>query len=67
MAPASRTLFDKIWDAHAVLTREDGQSLLWIDRHFVHEGSHHAFGAPRARGAPVLRPWAAARARGTRG
>jgi 3-isopropylmalate/(R)-2-methylmalate dehydratase large subunit len=39
-----RTLFDKVWDAHAVLTRDDGQTLLAIDRHFVHEGSFHAFG-----------------------
>ena len=38
-----RTLFDKLWDAHVIVTREDGESLLWVDRHFVHEGSHHAF------------------------
>ena len=31
-----RTLFDKMWDTHAVVEREDGQTLLWIDRHFVH-------------------------------
>jgi 3-isopropylmalate/(R)-2-methylmalate dehydratase large subunit len=29
---------------------------LWIDRHFVHEGSHHAFGQIAARGAAVARP-----------
>jgi 3-isopropylmalate/(R)-2-methylmalate dehydratase large subunit len=51
-----RTLFDKVWDAHAVLTREDGQALLWIDRHFVHEGSHHAFAKLAERGASVARP-----------
>ncbi|WP_159992676.1 3-isopropylmalate dehydratase large subunit [Roseomonas sp. 18066] len=55
MAPP-RTLFDKLWDAHVVLTREDGQSLLWIDRHFFHEGSHHAFAQLRARGAKVAEP-----------
>jgi 3-isopropylmalate/(R)-2-methylmalate dehydratase large subunit len=38
-----RTLFDKLWDSHVVTTREDGEALLWVDRHFVHEGSHHAF------------------------
>jgi 3-isopropylmalate/(R)-2-methylmalate dehydratase large subunit len=38
-----RTLFDKVWDSHFITTREDGESLLWVDRHFVHEGSHHAF------------------------
>ena len=55
-ATAPRTLFDKVWDTHAILTREDGQSLLWIDRHFFHEGSHHAFAQLRARGAAVARP-----------
>ncbi|SDW88432.1 3-isopropylmalate/(R)-2-methylmalate dehydratase large subunit [Albimonas donghaensis] len=53
---APRTLFDKLWDAHAVTTREDGQTLLWIDRHFVHEGSHHAFAKLREKGAQVARP-----------
>ena len=38
-----RTLLDKLWDAHEILRREDGASLLWVDRHLVHEGSHHAF------------------------
>jgi 3-isopropylmalate/(R)-2-methylmalate dehydratase small subunit len=41
---APRTLFAKIWDQHTILTREDGTCLLWIDRHFVHEGSFHGFG-----------------------
>ncbi len=50
------TLFDKVWDAHAVVEREDGQTLLWIDRHFVHEGSHHAFAKLAARGTSLLRP-----------
>jgi homoaconitase/3-isopropylmalate dehydratase large subunit len=34
-----RTLFEKLWDAHAVVAREDGATLLWVDRHFIHEGS----------------------------
>ena len=51
-----RTLFDKLWDAHVVLTREDGASLLWVDRHYVHEGSHHAFGKLAARGLAVAEP-----------
>ena len=38
-----RTLLDKLWESHEILQREDGASLLWVDRHFVHEGSHHAF------------------------
>jgi 3-isopropylmalate/(R)-2-methylmalate dehydratase large subunit len=51
-----RTLLDKLWDAHEVLHREDGASLLWIDRHLVHEGSHHAFGKLNARGLRVAHP-----------
>ncbi len=39
----ARTLFDKLWDSHVIVTRDDGEALLWVDRHFVHEGSHHAF------------------------
>jgi 3-isopropylmalate/(R)-2-methylmalate dehydratase large subunit len=42
-SPQPRTLFDKLWDRHVVTVREDGETLLWVDRHFVHEGSHHAF------------------------
>ncbi|MBN8898886.1 MAG: 3-isopropylmalate dehydratase large subunit, partial [Rhodospirillales bacterium] len=51
-----RTLFDKVWDAHAILTREDGTTLLWIDRHFVHEGSFHGFGMLDHAGRPLARP-----------
>ncbi|WP_284260866.1 3-isopropylmalate dehydratase large subunit [Roseicyclus amphidinii] len=32
-----KTLYDKIWDAHLVHEAEDGTSLLYIDRHLVHE------------------------------
>ena len=51
-----RTLFDKLWDSHAIVTREDGQTLLWVDRHFVHEGSFHAFNKLKERAAKVARP-----------
>lgn len=51
-----RTLFDKLWDSHAIVTREDGQTLLWVDRHFVHEGSFHAFNRLKEREAHVARP-----------
>lgn len=33
----SRTLYDKLWDAHVVSTRDDGTSLLYIDRQLLHE------------------------------
>lgn len=32
-----RTLYDKIWDDHLVKHYEDGNSLIYIDRHLVHE------------------------------
>ena len=32
-----RTLYDKLWDEHLVHTEEDGTSVLYIDRHLVHE------------------------------
>src|SRR5215470_5287401 len=49
----SRSLIDKLWTAHEILRREDGESLLWVDRHYVHEGSFHAFGKLAERGARV--------------
>ena len=33
----TRTLYDKLWDAHVVHVKPDGTSLLYIDRHLVHE------------------------------
>lgn len=53
---AATTLLDKLWLSHEVLTREDGTSLLWVDRHLVHEGSHHAFAKLAERGAAVAEP-----------
>ncbi len=50
------TLLDKLWDAHEIMASEDGRSLLWVDRHLVHEGSHHAFAKLAARGARVAEP-----------
>jgi 3-isopropylmalate/(R)-2-methylmalate dehydratase large subunit len=34
---AARTLYDKLFDSHVVRTEADGTSLLYIDRHLVHE------------------------------
>ena len=50
------TLFDKVWAAHEVVQREDGEALLWVDRHFVHEGSFNAFSQLKARRACVAEP-----------
>ena len=52
---APLTLFDKLWARHEIVQR-DGESLLWVDRHYVHEGSFHAFGRLAERGAPVAEP-----------
>jgi 3-isopropylmalate/(R)-2-methylmalate dehydratase large subunit len=49
-------MFDKIWAAHEVLTREDGETLLYVDRHFIHEGSMHAFARLRELGLKLARP-----------
>ena len=57
MASKPRTLYEKIWDAHVVETRDDGTSLIYIDRHLVHEvTSPQAFEALRQQGRPVRRP-----------
>ncbi|MFZ0421880.1 MAG: 3-isopropylmalate dehydratase large subunit [Xanthobacteraceae bacterium] len=52
----AQTLIDKLWDAHEIVRREDGESLLWVDRHYVHEGSFHAFSRLAERGAAVVEP-----------
>ena len=33
----STTLYDKIWNDHLVHQQEDGTSLLFVDRHLIHE------------------------------
>jgi 3-isopropylmalate/(R)-2-methylmalate dehydratase large subunit len=57
MAQTPRTLYQKIWDAHVVEDRGDGTSLIYIDRHLVHEvTSPQAFEALRLAGRTVRRP-----------
>lgn len=52
-----KTLYDKIWDAHLILTAEDGSSLLYIDRQLIHEvTSPQAFEGLRLAGRKVWRP-----------
>ncbi|MYN08347.1 3-isopropylmalate dehydratase large subunit [Pseudoduganella aquatica] len=44
-----KTLYDKLWESHVVRTEEDGTSILYIDRHLVHEvTSPQAFDGLRA-------------------
>ncbi len=57
MSNTARTLYEKIWDAHVVSRRDDGTSLIYIDRHLVHEvTSPQAFEALRMAGRKVRRP-----------
>jgi len=51
----AQTLFEKIWTRH-VVAEEDGETLLYVDRLLVHEGSSHAFTKLAERGIKVARP-----------
>jgi len=52
---AGKTLYDKLWDDHVVRTDADGTSLIYIDRHLVHEvTSPQAFEGLRMTG---RKPW----------
>ncbi len=54
---APKTIYDKIWDAHVISEDADGTSLLYIDRHLVHEvTSPQAFEGLRAAGRKVHAP-----------
>ena len=52
-----KTLYDKIWDDHLVHAQEDGTSLLYVDRHLVHEvTSPQAFEGLRNSNRKVRKP-----------
>ncbi|WNW10824.1 3-isopropylmalate dehydratase large subunit [Pseudomonas sp. DTU_2021_1001937_2_SI_NGA_ILE_001] len=52
---AGKTLYDKLWDSHVVKERDDGSSLIYIDRHIIHEvTSPQAFEGLRLAG---RKPW----------
>ena len=54
---SGKTLFDKVWDQHVVSQIPDGPSVLYIDRHFIHEvTSPQAFEGLRIAGRTVRRP-----------
>ena len=54
---SAKTLFDKIWGKHVVKQIEGGPSVLYIDRHFIHEvTSPQAFTGLNRRGIKVFRP-----------
>jgi len=51
----AKTLYDKLWDPHVVRHNDDGTSLIYIDRHLVHEvTSPQAFEGLKLAG---RRPW----------
>ncbi|UWF51271.1 3-isopropylmalate dehydratase large subunit [Pseudomonas sp. N3-W] len=52
---AGKTLYDKLWESHEVKRRDDGSSLIYIDRHIIHEvTSPQAFEGLRLAG---RKPW----------
>jgi 3-isopropylmalate/(R)-2-methylmalate dehydratase large subunit len=52
----AKTLYDKIWDAH-VISEEDGEAILYIDLHLIHEvTTPQAFAGLREAHRPVRRP-----------
>jgi 3-isopropylmalate/(R)-2-methylmalate dehydratase large subunit len=53
---APQTIIDKLWSAHEIARREDGAALLFVDRHYVHEGSFLAFDQMRKRGRNMAEP-----------
>ena len=54
---AGKTLFDKIWDKHVVEEIKGGPSVLYIDRHLIHEvTSPQAFAGIESRGISLFRP-----------
>jgi 3-isopropylmalate/(R)-2-methylmalate dehydratase large subunit len=53
----ANTLFEKIWDSHLVVEEKNGRSLLYVDRHLVHEvTSPQAFDGLRMNKRNVRRP-----------
>ena len=52
---SARTLYDKLWQSHVVHSEADGTTLLYIDRHLLHEvTSPQAFEGLRLAG---RKPW----------
>ena len=53
----SQTIYDKIWNEHLVHQQDDGTSLLFVDRHLVHEvTSPQAFEGLRSSNRKVRQP-----------
>jgi 3-isopropylmalate/(R)-2-methylmalate dehydratase large subunit len=53
---AGQTLYDKLWQSHVVVQRDDGSALIYIDRHLLHEvTSPQAFEGLRLAGRKLWR------------
>ncbi|MGQ0826879.1 MAG: 3-isopropylmalate dehydratase large subunit [Bacteroidota bacterium] len=53
----SKTLFEKVWDAHLVTTVDENTAVIYIDKHLIHEvTSPQAFAGIEKRGAILFRP-----------
>ncbi|MBI3372104.1 MAG: 3-isopropylmalate dehydratase large subunit [Betaproteobacteria bacterium] len=50
------SLYEKIWARHAIAKGAGERSLLYVDRHLMHDGSFHAFSALEASGRRLRRP-----------
>ena len=53
--PAPKTMFDKIWDRHAITTEQD-ETLLYVARCLIHEGSRHTFDRMQEEGRTAAEP-----------
>lgn len=53
----AQTMFEKIWSRHRVLTRADGQDLMYVDLHLLQDGSAPAFTMLRERGLKPRLAW----------
>lgn len=51
-----KALFEKIWDKHIVKQIDGGPSVLYIDKHFIHEGTSQAFHGLEKRDLTVFCP-----------
>lgn len=53
---SGKTLFEKIWDDHVVVARDDGKTLLYVDRQLLPDWQHRAFDALVDQGRTVRKP-----------
>ena len=51
-----KTLFEKIWNEHIIYEREDGEVLLYIDRHLIHDLHYRSFASLKSQGIPIKEP-----------